>query len=363
MLWLLIIPFLPYLLVLLFIWRHLLSFNSIRTSPDQNVNVNVTVIVACKNEEKNLPALLHDLSKQNYPAEKFEVIIVDDNSSDNTASIVSAFMEIKNLKILMNEGTGKKSAIRTGVLASESELIMTTDADCRMGKDWISSVASFYGVRKPEMIIGQVILESKSGFFQGFQELEFLSLQGVTAGSAAAGEPVMCNGANLAFKKEIYLNHSGNLHREIASGDDVFLMLSLKKDKGSKILGLNSEDAIVTTASEKTIASFLKQRARWISKVGAYRDGFTQLVGIVTFVTILDLLFLLVAGFFNPQFFIIYGAALILKSIPDLLILFRTARMHKKISLLKWFLPSQIVYPFYVVAVIMFSAVGIKKWR
>jgi poly-beta-1,6-N-acetyl-D-glucosamine synthase len=361
MLWLLIIPLLPYLLVLLFIWRHLLSISSISTLSEQNVNV--TVIVACKNEEKNLPALLHDLSMQNYNAEKFEVIIIDDNSSDNTASAVYAFTGIKNLKFLMNEGTGKKSAILTGVKASENELIITTDADCRMGKDWIRSFASFYEARKPEMIIGPVTLDCKSGFYQCFQELEFLSLQGVTAGSTAAGKPVMCNGANLAFKKEIYLNHSGNLHREIASGDDVFLMLGLKKDKESKILGLNSEDAIVTTASAKTIGSFLKQRARWISKVGAYRDGFTQLVGIVTFVTILDLLFLLAAGFFNFQFFVIYSAALVLKSIPDLLILFRTARMHKKISLMKWFLPSQIVYPFYVAAVIMFSALGIKKWR
>ena len=212
--------------------------------------------------------------------------MLDDNSTDKTFEIADGFTGLSNILTINNKGRGKKQALRTGILISKGNLIITTDADCRMGKNWIRTIAAFYEMNKPDMIICPVKLESVPGFFGRLQELEFLSLQGITAGCALSGNATMCNGANLAFTREVYLNHSDNLHDEINSGDDIFLLHSLKKENESKILWLESPDAMVTTKSSSTFGSFLKQRSRWISKGKAYKDRYTILLGIVTFVTI-----------------------------------------------------------------------------
>ncbi len=228
--WLALILLIPYLYLLLKIY---FSLRKIRPYiPPESSDVFVSVIVACRNEEKNLPPLLSDIAAQNYNPDLFEVIIIDDNSTDTTFKIASCFTGIKNLKIINNSGSGKKNAIKTGVEACQGELVITTDADCRVGIGWINTITSFYAGNKPGMIICPVELKGGRGFFQRFQELEFLSLQGVTAGTAAAGNPVMCNGANLSFSKEAYQKYSGNLHDEKVSGDDVFLLHNIKQEKG-----------------------------------------------------------------------------------------------------------------------------------
>jgi hypothetical protein len=244
-------------------------------------------------------------------------------------------------------------AITTGVDSVQGEFILTTDADCSMGKSWISTVASFYKIHHPDMIICPVVLESGQGFQGKFQELEFLSLQGVTAGTAEGGNSTMCNGANLAYTREVFLKHSGNLHYEIQSGDDVFLMHSLKKNKGSKIMWLESTEATIKTSFAKGISQFLDQRSRWISKGRAYNDISTVTLAIVTFVTILAQLIILLCGFFIPKLLLVFAVFLALKSIPDYLILRNTSGRYKETYLMKWFIPTQLVYPVYVLAVVL----------
>jgi biofilm PGA synthesis N-glycosyltransferase PgaC len=361
MIWLLIIPVLPYFFTLLLIWKDL---RKIKPFLGKGIPpVKVSVIIACRNEEKNLPSLLSDLYKQEYDPGLFEVIIVDDNSTDNTFQIASGPNYITNLRVLKNESEGKKSAIKTGIRSATGELIITTDADCSQGKHWISNVASFYSLTESDMIIAPVELESKPGFLSGFMELEFLSLQGVTAGTAGAGNPVMCNGANLAFTREAWLRNSENLHNEILSGDDIFLLHSLKKESGSKIGWLSTPDAIVTTSQPESLFSFVNQRARWISKAKSYEDRFTLYLSFVTFVTILINIFLLITAVFNPEFLPVFLCSLILKSVPDYLILYVTTGRYNKRHLLKWFIPSQIVYPFYVIIVFVSSLVSGNRWK
>jgi biofilm PGA synthesis N-glycosyltransferase PgaC len=357
--WVLLIILIPYIYLLLKIYNNLYRIKPREPgiTPDQFVSV----IVACHNEEKDLPYLLHDISMQNYNQELFEVIIVDDHSTDTTYEIANGYTAIRNIKVIKNNNNGKKQAIRTGVAASLGNLIITTDADCRIGENWISTITSFFDQQKPDLIICPVVLESSCGFFHRFQELEYLSLQGVTAGTAERGNPVMCNGANMAFSKESYNKNSGNLHDEIASGDDVFLLHSIKKEPGNKILWLESQNAIVTTRSTNEITSYFKQRVRWISKAGAYKDPFTRVLAIVTFITILLMLFLLFAGLINPVFLPVLLAAFFLKSIPDFLVLRNTARRYNKRSLLGIFLPAQIIYPFYVIAVFFCFLVAKKQ--
>lgn len=349
--WLLLIFLIPYIYILFKIYISLVKIKPYK--PAANPESFVSVIVACRNEEQNLPALLNNISLQDYKRDMFEVIIVDDNSNDRTYEIASEFKTIKNLKVLRNKGRGKKPAIRTGVEASSGNLIITADADCSVGNSWLKTIIPFYTENKPDMVICPVDLQGGRSFFHRFQELEFLSLQGVTAGTAAAGNPVMCNGANLAFTKEVFNKHFDNLHDELPTGDDVFLLHSIKKETENKIMWLESADAIATSRTSETLSAFLRQRARWISKAGSYSDRFTQVLAIVTFVTILLEWFLLIAGIFNPVFFLVLLAAFIFKAVPDYLILYNTTKRYNKKSLLRLFFPAQTIYPVYIISVFL----------
>lgn len=351
--WLLLLFILPYVFFTIKIYRSLIQIKIFNKSTEPVIFV--TVVIACRNEQKNIADLLKCIASQNYPKELFEVIIVDDNSTDKTYEIASVFTGPGNFTVIRNNGKGKKLALQTGINASSANLILTTDADCRMGVRWISTIAAFYEEHKPDMIICPVQIEPMTGLFGRFQELEFLSLQGITAGSAFSGNPTMCNGANLSFTREAYLNHYNNLHHEIDSGDDIFLLHSLKRQSQSKILWLESTDALVTAAASPTIGTFLKQRRRWISKAKSYNDGFTIFIGIVTFVTIILQVSILASAFFNPAFIWIFLTILLLKSIPDFLILWNTTGRYTRRKLMNWFLPVQIVYPFYVLGVVCYS--------
>jgi poly-beta-1,6-N-acetyl-D-glucosamine synthase len=359
--WLALILILPYLYLLT---RVYISLRKIKPFfPSESSGIFVSVIVPCRNEEKNIPLLLSDLVAQDYDPALIEIMIIDDNSTDSTLAAAYGFPGISDLKIFKNKGSGKKSAIRTGVEVCSGELIITTDADCRVGSRWISSITSFCNEHHPELIIGPVVVKGKKGFLHRFQELEFSSLQGITAGTAASGNPVMCNGANLAFTKEVYRKYSSFLHEELVSGDDVFLLHAIKRNSHNSVMWLESADAAVTTSSKDSWKSFISQRARWISKAGSYTDSYTIILAIVTFVTILVQLFMLVAGIIDSAFLAIFAAAFVLKSIPDFLILKNTTSRYEQRNLIKWFLPSQIVYSFYILSIVPGAIFKRNSWK
>jgi cellulose synthase/poly-beta-1,6-N-acetylglucosamine synthase-like glycosyltransferase len=353
MLWLTAILILPYVILLLKIYRSLSRTKSFRVSVSPSVFVSV--VVACRNEHDNIPSLLNNIALQSYPENLFELIIVDDGSADRTYDIVSEFKAIKNIKILKNEGMGKKQALRTGIGSAEGNLIITTDADCSMGREWIRTIAAYFEENRPDMIICPVQFDSLSGFFGKFQELEFLSLQGITAGCALSGEATMCNGANLAFTRNAYLDNSNNLLDEINTGDDIFLLHSMKRRTVSKILWLESADAMVKTKPSLSINSFLKQRSRWISKAKTYKDRPTIVLGMITFTAVILQILSLVASLIYYPLICVFLLIIIMKSIPDYLILKNTSRRYGKSKIMGWFLPSQLIYPFYVIAVVFYT--------
>lgn len=187
-----------------------------------------------------------------------------------------------------------------------------------------------------------------------------MSLQGITAGTAIAGNGIMCNGANLSFTRDTYLDHMDSLQPGLPTGDDVFLLHSIKKDSGSKIMWLQSSDAIVSTSPSSNLISFMSQRKRWISKWNAYDDRFTILAGILTFAAAFLQLSAFVALLFNISFIRTFLAVIILKSIPDFLILQNTAIRYGKCHLMRWFLPAQLIYPFYVMGVVLYSLIPVS---
>ena len=359
--WLLIILTLPYFILILRIYRGLLKLKAF--NPSENGNQFISVIIACRNEELFLPRLLNYLEEQLYPSDLFEVIIVDDNSTDSTALLASSSDAPANISVIKNKGSGKKAAILTGINAARGSLIVTTDADCMMGKEWLQTISSFSLTSEADLIVCPVMTEAGKGFLGKFIEMEFLSLQGITAGTLSQGSGIMCNGANLAFRKEIYLSNQSQLHPEIESGDDVFLLHSLKRNRGSKIEWIESPEAAVKTSSPMPISKYFIQRGRWISKAPAYRDIYTILLGIVTFVTIFLLIVTPFAALADKSYIYIYIVALIVKSVPDYLLLNNTTSRYGKKKLMAWFIPVQILYPLYVLISVFYGFMMPRRWN
>jgi cellulose synthase/poly-beta-1,6-N-acetylglucosamine synthase-like glycosyltransferase len=361
MYWFLTILTIPYIYMLIKIWyglKQIVPFN-FSTLP----YIFVSVIVPCRNEQFRISDILKDLSDQLYPSDRFEVIIVDDNSTDRTYETANAVKTISNLSVIKTNGKGKKQALRTGIKASKGDLIITTDADCRIGNRWIITVASFYTEYLPQLIVCPVVLSGENNFFTGIQELEFLSLQGITAGTIAIGNPALCNGANLSFSKETYNNHLNNLFDEIGSGDDMFLMTSIKKDAGSKILWLESDNACISTRTSVNLRSFFKQRSRWFSKWKHYNDLYIFNLSVVTLATNLMIAGTVIAGLFQTRFLLLGAVLFLIKSLPDYLILKNTARRYKKENLLRYLIPAQLIYPFYILITLITSVLWKPKWK
>lgn len=347
-----VILILPYFFLIIYVLRNILRTKTFTAAAASGVRISV--VVACRNEQQNLPHLLESLAAQDYPHEMFEVIIADDNSSDMTAAVAEGYSNKLSLKTVPNHGSGKKMAIRAGIGVSSGNLIITTDADCTMGESWISCIASFYEKNKPDLIVCPVKLNRKPGFFGKFQELEFLSLQAITSGTVISGNGTMCNGANLAFTKAAYYISLPDLRFDIATGDDVFLLHSMKK-REAKIMWLESSRVIVETQAATGISSFLRQRKRWASKASAYKDGFSGLLGIVTFVTILTEAVTGTGALFDHKMLITFIYVFLIKSIADFPLLLITTRKYGRGNLMWWYLPCQIIYPFYVIAVAGFT--------
>ncbi|MDY6800441.1 MAG: glycosyltransferase [Bacteroidota bacterium] len=316
----------------------------------QPVNESVSIVIACRNEEENIDPLIQSLLQQDYPKEKTEIIVVDDHSEDNTYFTLKNYAaRHKQLKILQNPDTqhGKKAALVYGIQHALSEIIVTTDADCRIGKKWLSVLIAYYNTHKPKMLIAPVALEPLTNIFTKFQALEFTSLIISGAGAAGINKPIMCNGANLLFEKLLFNKNA--LHSNYASGDDIFLLLQAKKENSRDIHFIKSRDAIVYTNPNQSLSGFFNQRIRWASKSKAYRDFDIIITALTVAASNFILAFWLIHTIFRPNDWYIFTFLFAIKSLADLLILIPGTRFFHQQTLFWLFLPLQIIYPFYIV--------------
>jgi len=330
--------------------------------------IKITVIVAARNEENRIADLLADLAAQHYPSSMVEVIVIDDHSTDKTAGIVTDFIikqELTGFKLIRHEdGVGKKAAIALGIGISTGDVIFSTDADCRMGPGWMTAMASYFKDETKVMIPGPVSYFPEKGLINQFQSLEFSGLMASGAGSAHAGQPFICNGANLAYRKSAFIRVSGfEGNEKFLSGDDVFLMHKMKKEFGNKAIGFAQDNnALVWTYPAPGLRAFFKQRIRWASKTTGYRDNLSIVTAISVFSLSLFLSATFFTGFYYPGLFIIFSSAILLKSLIDLPLMWGVTGFTGTRRLMKWYLPFQVIYPFYVVVAGVCSLFERKEW-
>jgi cellulose synthase/poly-beta-1,6-N-acetylglucosamine synthase-like glycosyltransferase len=283
----------------------------------------ISIIVAARNEEKNILSCLHSITKQNYNPQHFEILIVDDHSTDQTSEVTEDFIENHkkfNISILkQTEQKGKKSAIRLALSKAKGEYILITDADCLHEKGWIKAMVSKFIYDHAIFISGPVSLIQPRGLFQKLQDLEFMSLIASGAGAIGAGFPMMCNGANLGFSLNAYRQLSESaLKPEMASGDDVFLMLAFASKFGKdKIAFVKNRNAMVYTNPINNFSDFMQQRLRWTSKSKAYRDLPTILTALCVLMMNALISLLIITSIINIHFLPLSLIIIAIKTLID----------------------------------------------
>ena len=320
---------------------------------DKSSTTKVSVLIAARNEEENIENILLSLYNQTFPKELFEVIIIDDHSEDNTKTIIDNFINNNkdfNMQVFISEGKEKKAAISQALHKAKNHLIIVTDADCILNTLWIENIVAFYQKTKSKMILAPVLLTSSNTLFEKMQVLEHLSLMGSTAGSAAIGFPVMCNGANMAYEREAALEVEKLRHDfNIPSGDDMFLLEQFVKNYGYKnVKFLLSKSAIVKTKTCKTIKDFFKQRRRWVSKTKSYTNWKIITTALIVFFFNISIISLLISAFFIPALWSLYVLLTLLKFFIDFPLLKNITNFMNQSNLMKWALPLEFIYPFYV---------------
>ncbi|HQT91301.1 MAG TPA: glycosyltransferase, partial [Candidatus Kryptobacter bacterium] len=311
----------------------------------------VSVIVAAKDEEKKLPACLESLVRIDYPKELLEIIVVNDQSSDGTASIVDGFAErhdyVKRVDAVDSPVMrGKANALSQGIDAATGEFIFLTDADCSVPPTWVAGTLKYFGEKTG--IVGGVTLISDTGsIVSGVQALDWDLLLSIAAGAATLRKPVACLGNNLAFRKKAYEDVGGYRKINFSVTEDYALFKAVARSGSWDYRYPMDKDTLVETLPVNTLKEVFAQRRRWAT---GGKD--TGLFGIVTLVPGFLLHWLiLISIVFSPLLFLV---SFPLKVLLDTLFVIPTLKQYGKIAHLKFILSFEIYYTVYV-AVLPFS--------
>jgi cellulose synthase/poly-beta-1,6-N-acetylglucosamine synthase-like glycosyltransferase len=336
------------------------------TATTKKASIFISVIVAFRNEENNLPSLIQCLVHQNYDRDMFEVIMVNDHSADSSVEIIkeNALMDSRFRLIELSIALfGKKAAIQTAVSTAKGNLVVCTDADCNMGNEWLSTIAACYFETGKKLILGPVDYNSPPGIIAGMLNLEFLSLIGSAAGSAAHKHPILCNGANLAFERTIYPSNLNQMNPAIASGDDIQLLLYTKEKLRSQITFLKSVKALVKTTAPSGLAQFFNQRKRWAAKSFTVNDTDIKIAAGAVALQSISFIILFTAAFFSPLFIKSLLVFLGIKILADTVFLLPVLGFFNKVRLIAFIPLLEIVYPWYICIIAMLSITGKYSWK
>ncbi len=314
----------------------------------------ISIVIAARNEADYIGKCLDSLKQQTYPSDRFEILVVDDDSTDNTSQIVAS-THLDNLRLLSVDNSfpkmaAKKRPMSVGIHRARGEWILTTDADCTVPPTWVASMAS-YMAADIGVVIGfsQLKMTSRS-FFNRLQAYDFLTLMAAAAGAAGLGMPLAASGQNFAYRKCLFEKVGG--FRDIAhrpSGDDVLLLQLLRQAWDGRIAFAADPGAYATTHRPETPSSLWQQRKRWASNA-AYQlrlnPIFFSYIAVVFFINVLipaAFVISITDGTYTLPL-ICWGA----KILVDLLVVGKGIHTFKRIDLL-------IMFPFWEIVQIPYT--------
>lgn len=336
-----------------------------KTTPESEISLSI--IIPFRNEAEQLPQLIDSLNNLKYKPENFEIIFVNDASTDTSVECINSLLKLDNYTIIANNrqtNSPKKDAITTAITSVKNEWIITTDADCFVPEFWLQTISNFITQHNYQCIAAPVIFRANEGGLQQFQMLDFISLIGSSIGAFGIGRPFMCNGANFMYTKSLFYNlegFKGNAH--IASGDDMFLLEKALHQTPEQVGYLKSTAATVVSKPQPSVSQLVSQRLRWAAKTSAYTNRFGILTAWLVFLQNLILVVLSIScvlGFTNYKMGILIW---ITKIIIDVLLIIPSANFFK----LKWswlqLLWVSILYPFFTVYIAFRSMFTTYEWK
>lgn len=357
---------LVYTAMMLYFWVGILRARGAK--PGEGSTPSVSVIVPLHNEEEFAERTLQALALQDYAGE-WEVICVNDRSTDATAAILEKFCashpRFTVLHVPMDSPplpSPKKRALETGFHVARYDILMTMDADCLPPVGWVRSMASRFHdgysiVQGPKANTGSLAL------VHAYQKLETLGLTLIEAAGFSMGTPMVASAAALAYRKDLFFKVGGFSDlMHLTSGDDDMLVHKMAREPGVRFCYNLDPKATVLTAPVDTWRGLLNQRARWASNGTSYSNPcYTLFLSLIySFYIWLCISPWLIALGLPAEFF---WAPLAIKFAVDLLFLLTGAlRMHA-VPLL-WCLPLvELVQIPVIVASVPLGLLRIFKWK
>ena len=356
-----------YAFLLLFLrsgWLKLPDFKKTEITP----KTQVSILIAARNEADKIHHTIDDILAQNYPKHLFELIIVDDHSTDDTAKIINSY-SLRGVKlIVLNESetlnSYKKKAISKAINLASGELIITTDADCRMGENWLSTIVNYFEENDFNLISSPVIFFEEKSLFERLQTLEFLFLIGLGAAGIGNKMPSTCNGANLAYKKSVFLILDGFKGiDDLASGDDELFLHKVSHAYPGSIGFCKCADAVVYTHAKPTLKEFIQQRKRWASKSVKYKDKKIMFLAIAIWLFNVSLLVNLVGGLFIPELLKLVFIQFTIKFIAEVFYLEPLTSFAKRNNLLYYLSFLTFFHVAYLIYIGLAGNSGKYKWK
>ncbi|MBD1395197.1 glycosyltransferase family 2 protein [Mucilaginibacter glaciei] len=320
------------------------------------LTTKVTILIAARDEEERIRYTIEDIIAQDYPRHLTEVIIVDDHSTDNTADIIRSYaadgITLIQLQADWPLNSYKKKAIAEAIERSGGDLMVATDADCRMGPKWLSSIVAYYETNDKVMISSPVTYFEERSLFERLQTLEFSYLIGIGAAFIGNGRASTCNGANLAYRKDVFYEVGGFKGiDDLASGDDELLLQKVAVVYPHRIGFFKNQDAVVYTHAKHTLQEFLQQRRRWASKSTRYKDKKIVALAVCIWLFNLSLIANALLSFYDSSFFRLFLVQFLLKFLFEAVFLIPITGFFKRaglVGLLIILAPIHIVYFVYV---------------
>lgn len=282
----------------------------------------ISVVVAVKNEAKNIFDCIESLIRQDYPADRYEIIVVDDHSQDETIQLISGF---DGVQIISQERGhhGKKAAVTTGAHHAKGKFVLTTDGDCVAGPGWISTMVETLISEDAQMITGPVSFVQKTpgSFVERYQVLEQNALNIITGAGLKTELVLSASGANMGFCKNTFFDlNPYQQNKNLASGDDVFLVQAARHHK-KRVVYCYNKNGVVFSDAVPTFSELVRQRIRWGGKSLHYAHRPTQMYLILFLLAKISLVLLLIFSFFRSDLWSFFFFGFLLTFLSDFILI------------------------------------------
>ena len=246
----------------------------------------ISVIVPARNEEDKIENCILNLIQSDYPMDSFEIIAVNDRSEDKTGAILDRLtQEYQNVKVVhikndIDKGNlkGKPGALHLGILQSKGEIIMMTDADCTVNRNWLSTVSEWFNDPEIGLVPSYTLIHGDSPFDK-VQAVEWIYMHTMASAGVGLNNPLGCYGNNLAVRKSVYDEIGGYPKIKFSVTEDLALLKAVF-NAGHKVKYLCDYKATVTTLPCSTMSEYVSQHKRWA--IGGLDLGYNAVFYVIT---------------------------------------------------------------------------------